>query len=178
MLYFDMLGNGTAFVIIISIGTGFMRKWVFVLLAALALGCVGAGSVLPAKSGSAVLDTRGVGCFDFSSGVAFDCAAYPEFVDLKLVGGCVGRPLMEGEWMHMGAVGLDGIGNVPEGAEFGGSEDYSRTGHAYIIRTREGEFAKIYITDLVSLQDKTGACDWQMSFDYVYQPGGIRKFGK
>jgi len=143
-----------------------------------AFGCIGAGPVLPAESGSGVLDTRGVACFDFSSGVAFDCGAYPDFSDLQIVPKCSGRPLMQGEWMHAGALELEEIVNVPEGAEFGGSEDYSRTGHSYLIKTRENEFAKMRITELVSLKEKTGECDWQVHFDYVYQQGGIRKFGK
>jgi len=141
------------------------------------LGCVGSGAALAPKAGSATLDTRGVACFDFSSGTAFDCGAYPDFADLQLVPKCGGRPLMAGEWMHMGTMMMEEVRSVPENADFGGSEDYSRTTHTYIIRTRENEFAKIYITELVPLQEKTGACDWQMSFDYVYQPGGIRKFG-
>jgi len=150
------------------------RPLLALFLSLLLLGCP--GSPAPSEKGSAVLDTRGAACYDFSTPALFDCPDYPELADLELVGKCEGRPLMRGEWMHLGEGELAGVRSVPADADFSGSEDYSRMGHVYIVKTREGGYAKMKITGLVSLKEFTGTCDWQMTIDYVYQPGGLKRF--
>jgi len=153
-----------------------MRLLLVLVLALFIFGCPDAGSAVSSKMGWATLDTRGADCYDFSTPALFNCNEYPESADLELVGKCTGRPLMKGEWMHVGAGELEDVRSVPENADFSGSEDYSRAGHVYIIRTREKEYVKMKITDLISLKKLTGECEWQMKIEFVYQPGGLMRF--
>lgn len=71
----------------------------------------------------------------------------------------------------MGAVGLASVTTAPETGY--SPDNYAQAGHVYVIKCRDGNYAKIRITNITFTAGEYPAT---VQFDWVYQPNGSRTF--
>jgi hypothetical protein len=123
---------------------------------------------LPVRTGQVLNDHYSDGSvFSFVSGQSFSLWSNPgayhdmEYkTDLPAV---VSAPVSPGQIYDCGAVSLESVTTAP--ALFSGDNEPAATGHTYVVKCANGNYAKFRITD------KTAT---NITFDWAYQPDGTK----